>query len=603
MDKVHDFVIGIGGESGEGIMLAGDILTVAAARCNIHVSSVRVFPAEIRGGPSLHRTRYGVDHVYNQGDLYDIFLAISSDHYLRHREDIAPGAVVILDGDPESFDPLQDWPELKDNIVYLLPMEQIARDRVGDIKTKNMVAIGACSALFNYNREAIEQNLAERYKRKDETIYQHNLAGFMAGYEYAAQHIEKRDRFWLKPAPGEGLLLLTGNEATGLGALMAGCRFFGGYPITPASEIMEFMAAELPKVGGVMLQAEDEIASIGMVLGASFAGVRSMTSTSGPGLSLMAELLGLSAMAEIPSVVVDVQRGGPSTGLPTKTEQADFSLAVTLSHGDAPKVVLAPISVHDCFDIMFQAFEIAEKYQVPVIVLTEQGVGHRRTDLPKSILSDMAQVDPKRLPQNFDPATFARYQLTEDGISVRSIPGDRGGAHVVTGLEHAENGAPRHDPENRKIMMEKRARKMTRIAAEYGDAWTFGPEVADIGLIGWGATAGAVREAVEKANAEGISVSAIYPKILHPNPDRAMRPFLEKHKVMMVVEENQSGQYANYLQSIYGAEFRFSPERLNKYDGNVFQPLEILQRIREVAEQHHLAGAATGTPARKEVTK
>jgi 2-oxoglutarate ferredoxin oxidoreductase subunit alpha len=602
MDKVHDFVMGIGGESGEGIMLAGDILTLAAARSNIHVSSVRVFPAEIRGGPSLHRTRYGVDHVYNQGDLYDIFLAISSDHYLRHKADVAPGAVVILDGDPESFDPFTAYPDLKGRIVYVIPMDKIARE-IGDIKTKNMVAVGACAVLFNFDVQAIEQNLAERYRRKDEQIYQHNLSGFKAGVEYARTRLEKKDRFQLKPGEGDGFLVMTGNETIGMGALMAGCRFFGGYPITPASEIMEFMAAELPKVGGVMLQAEDEIASIGMVLGASFAGTRSMTATSGPGLSLMTELLGLSAMAEIPAVVVDVQRGGPSTGLPTKTEQADLTLSLALSHGDQSKVVLAPISLHDCFDIMFQAFDIAEKYQVPVIVLTEQALSHRRADLSKNILREIPYRDPAHVPQSFDPESFARYRLTENGISPRSVPGDRGGAHVVTGLEHAENGAPRHDPTNRKLQMDKRARKMAAIAQEYGDAWTFGPETADLGIIGWGATAGAVREAVERANAEGLSVSAIYPKILHPNPDRALRPFITRHKVLLVVEENQSGQYANHLQSIYGAECGFRPERLNKYDGNAFQPAEVLNKIREVAASHQLSGAVPVTGAGKEVRK
>jgi 2-oxoglutarate/2-oxoacid ferredoxin oxidoreductase subunit alpha len=590
MDLVHDFVVGIGGESGEGIMLAGDILCLAAARSNIHVSSVRVFPAEIRGGPSLHRTRYGMDHVYNTGDRYEVFVAFSNEHYERHRADIAPGATVLMDGDPETFHPAEVYPELKDRVVYVIPMDHIARNDVGDPRTKNMVAVGACAALFNFNREAIEQNLAERYRRKDEKIFNNNLAGFVAGFDFVRVYVEKKDRYALKPSEGEGLLVVSGNEAVGMGSLMAGCRFFGGYPITPASEIMEFMAAELPKVGGVMLQAEDEIASIGMVLGASFAGVRSMTSTSGPGLSLMTELLGLSSMAELPAVVVDVQRGGPSTGLPTKTEQSDLALALALSHGDAPHVILAPISIHDAFDIMFQAFEIAEKYQIPVIVLTEQALGHRRTDLPKGIFRDMPPVNPARPPQAFNPAEYLRYKLTESGVSVRSFPGDRGGAHVVTGLEHAENCGPRHDPENRVVMMDKRARKMNGIAQEYGDTWRFGPEKADLGIIGWGATAGAVREAVEKANAAGISVAAIYPKILYPNPDRAIRPFIEKHKVVLVVEENQSGQYANYLQSIYGAELSFRPERLNKYDGNGFMPVEVLAKIEEIARRHGITG-------------
>ncbi len=598
MEFDPNFVMGIAGESGYGIMLAGDILTLAAARRNIHVSSVRIFPAEVRGGASLHRTRYGVDHCYNQGDLFDILIAITSDHYEKYRSQIEPHSVIMMDGDPETYDPTAAYPELREHTVYIVPMDRIAREEVGNVRSKNMVAVGACCHLFNFDRDKIERNIAERYKGKDD-IYRENLAAFVAGNEFSRANLVKRDPFRLQPVDGdEGLLVVSGNEAIGMGGLWAGCRFFGGYPITPASEIMEFMAAELPKVGGVMLQAEDEISSMGMVIGAAYTGVRSMTATSGPGLSLMAELLGLSGMAEVPLVVVDVQRGGPSTGLPTKTEQGDFDLARVMSHGESPKVVMAPISIHDCFDIMFKAFEIAEKYQIPVIVLTEQALSHRRTDLPKSILTEIRQHDGKRTPQTFDPSTYLRFRMTESGISERACPGDRGGAHIITGLEHGENGMPRHDPEHRVAMMEKRLRKMQGIAEEHSTPWLFGRPESDIGIIGWGATAGVVREAVERAAATGISSSAIYPKILFPNPDQAIRPFIERHKAMLVVEENQSGQYANYLQSIYGADLGFKPERLNKFDGNSLQPAEVLNKIYEIADKYGIEGAPRRRPRR-----
>jgi len=335
-----------------------------------------------------------------------------------------------------------------------------------------------------------------------------------------------------------------------------------------------------------------------MVLGAGFAGVRAMTATSGPGLSLMAELLGLSAMAEIPAVVVDVQRGGPSTGLPTKTEQSDFSLAVALSHGDAPKVVMAPISVRDCFDIMFRAFDLSERFQVPVVVLTEQALGYRRTDLPKSMLREAKEFAVKHPPKTWDKASYLRYQVTENGVSLRAIPGEKGGAHVVTGLEHGENGGPRHDPENRKIQMDKRWRKLDAIAENAEDPYVFGAEDAPLGIIAWGATAGAVREAVELAAREGLSVQAIYPKILYPNVDRHLRPFIKRHKVVAVLEENQSGQYANLLQSIYGAELGFAPERITRYDGSAFRPDEVLAAVREIAAKHGLSRAKTAGASR-----
>ena len=310
----------------------------------------------------------------------------------------------------------------------------------------------------------------------------------------------------------------------------------------------------------------------------------------------MTELLGLAGMAEIPCVVVDVQRGGPSTGLPTKTEQSDFSLALALSHGEAPRVLMAPISIHDCFDIMFRAFDVAEKYQVPVIVLSEQALGHRRADLPKAMLRELKEVSLKREPVVWDKETYARYQLTENGISPRAIPGDQGGAHVITGLEHGENGGPRHDPENRKAMMDKRRRKLETIEREFDESpYYFGPDDASLGIIGWGATAGAVREAVELCGREGLKVQAMYPKMLFPNVDRHLRPFIQKHRVVAVLEENEGGQYAGFLQSIYGAELGFRPERILKYDGNAFRPDEVLAAVRGIAEKHGLTkGAARG---------
>jgi 2-oxoglutarate ferredoxin oxidoreductase subunit alpha len=235
---------------------------------------------------------------------------------------------------------------------------------------------------------------------------------------------------------------------------------------------------------------------------------------------------------------------------------------------------------------MFEAFDLAERYQVPVVVLTEQALGHRRTDLPKAMLRDLKEVFAKRVPQEFDPTSYFRFALTESGVSPRAVPGDKGGAHVVTGLEHGENGAPRHDEENRKVMMDKRWRKLDAIAKEHGTPWRFGSDTADIGIIGWGATAGAVREAVEVANNTGLSVAAIYPKILYPNPDEAIRPFIRKHRVIIVLEENQTGQYANFLQSIYGADLGFKPERINKYDGAPFRPDDVLAGLRDIAARH-----------------
>lgn len=327
-----------------------------------------------------------------------------------------------------------------------------------------------------------------------------------------------------------------------------------------------------------------------------------MTATSGPGLSLMGELLGLAGIAEIPVVVVDVQRGGPSTGLPTKTEQSDLLPALYGGHGEYPRVVMAPISIRNCFTVMREAFEIAEAYQVPVLVLSEQGLGHRRSTLPKRLLEQTPIEKVVRPLKSRDP-TYNRYKITDNGISPRAMPGDPGGTHMITGLEHWDFGGPSDNPANRTEMVRKRFRKLRNLDRKYGGVFAFKGEDAEqhlhattdeeagrlsaaaesfrgqIGVIGWGATAGVVREAVARAEKRGIDVGAIFPKMISPHNDLTIRPFIEGHQRIIVAEENFIGQYARFLQRYYD----FDPVRLNKYDGLPFTPEQVLQRIEEVA--------------------
>jgi 2-oxoglutarate/2-oxoacid ferredoxin oxidoreductase subunit alpha len=580
MEPVRDFIIGLGGESGEGVVLAGDILNITAARMNVHSSSFRTFPAEARGGPSVVKIRLDRGHVYSLGDDYDVLIAFNEDAYKLHGPDLTPNGVLLIDGDPS--DPITErHPELKSRTVYQVPMDHIARKEIGDPKAKNMVAVGAAAALFGFSREMIEASFKDRFAKRNEQMYKNNLAGFVAGYEFATTKIQKKDPYCIEAAPGEGFMVLSGNEAVALGSLYAGCRFFGGYPITPASEIMEILAAELPKVGGAMVQLEDEIASIGAVLGASFAGAPSMTATSGPGLSLMAELIGLGSMAEIPCVIVDVQRGGPSTGLPTKTEQADLSLALVASHGDAPHVVLAATTIRDCFEIMPYAFEIAERYQIPVIVLTDQALGFRRADLPKTLLTDRnvrKVVQPTARTE--EDGRYLRYKLTADGVSPRAIPGMPNLAHVVTGLEHGEDTKPAYDPPTRCAQMEKRQRKLDGVLRDYRSVLRYGDAAPEIGVIGWGSTAGPVREAVELACQQGIKAAGMVPRMLYPSPNDELRDFVKSCKKVIVVEGNLTGQYATFLKSQIPG---FEPLMYNRYDGLPVRRLEVLQKIQEVA--------------------
>ncbi len=596
-----DFVMGISGSAGEGIILTGDLMTQIAARSNLHISSTQTFPAEVRGGQSYVQIRYGVDSVFNPGDRLDVLIAYNQLAYNRYRQTTTSDAILVYDGEEETIDKDAVFGDWRGGPIYIVPMEKIATEN--DLKrSKNVVAIGVISALFGFSAEHGEAVIERFFARKNEKLVKPNLTAYRAGRAYVDEHITRTHNWSIPEVEGDGHLVLSGNDAIALGALYAGCRFYGGYPITPATEIMQLLSEELPKVGGTMYQAEDEIASLAAVLGASYSGVRAMTATSGPGLSLMGELLGLSGIAEIPVVIVDVQRGGPSTGLPTKTEQSDLLPALYGGHGEFPRVIIAPISIRDCFKVMARAFEIAEIYQVPVIVLSEQGLGHRRATLPKDILRKSPIEDVQRPLETWE-GTYNRYKFTDSGISPRALAGDPGGNHMVTGLEHWDFGGPAANPVNRVEMVQKRFRKLRNLDRKYGGVFAFKGSAStqhlhattdeeagrlsaaaesfhgQIGVIGWGATAGVVREAVARAEKRGIDVAAIFPKMISPHNDLTIRPFIDGHQKIIVVEENFMGQYARFLIEKYG----FDPERLNKYDGLPITPSEVLRKIEEVA--------------------
>jgi 2-oxoglutarate/2-oxoacid ferredoxin oxidoreductase subunit alpha len=596
-----DFVMGISGPAGEGIILTGNLMTQIAARSNLHISSTQTFPAEVRGGQSYVQIRYGVDSVFNPGDQLDVLIAFNQLGYNRYKNTVNSGAPLIVDGEPDEIDKSVTFGDWRGGPIYIVPFGRISAE-LNLKRSKNVVAIGVISAHLGFSAEHGEGVIRKFFARKNQVLVDANVKAYYAGREYVEQNITKVDHLTIPHVEGDGHMVLSGNDAIALGALYAGCRFFGGYPITPATEIMQLLAEELPAVGGTMYQAEDEIASLAAVLGASFAGVRAMTATSGPGLSLMGELLGLSGIAEIPMVVVDVQRGGPSTGLPTKTEQSDLLPAMYGGHGEFPRVVMAPISIRDCFNVMRRAFEIAEAYQVPVIVLSEQGLGHRRATLPKDLLKSTPIHETRREYTAWEH-TYNRFQITDSGISPRALPGDPGGGHLITGLEHWDFGGPSSNPANRKEMVQKRFRKLRNLDRTYGGVFAFkgdgrtqhhhattdeeaGRLVAasesfqgQIGVIGWGATAGVVREAIARAELRGIDCAAIFPRMIFPHNDLTIRPFIDGHQKVIIVEENFMGQYARYLIQKYG----FAPERLNKYDGLPFTPDEVLHKIEEVA--------------------
>jgi 2-oxoglutarate ferredoxin oxidoreductase subunit alpha len=374
---------------------------------------------------------------------------------------------------------------------------------------------------------------------------------------------------------------MSGNDAITAGALHAGCRFFAGYPITPASDILESMARELPKMGGICLQSEDEMAALGSCIGASYGGVKAMTATSGPGFSLMTELLGLSSMTEIPVVLVDAQRSGPSTGLPTKLEQSDLFHALYGGHGDFPRIVIAPASVEDCLSRTVHAFNLAEKYQMPVILLSDQSLSHRTQTIEMPDLSHLKVVNRLQPSDGRDGEAYARYALTDTGVSPVGIPGVFPHPYVAPGLEHDQYGHPDLSRRAHEAMTEKRFRKLASVAKEIDTPeWAprFGHARAELGIIGWGATEGSIHEAVDRALERGYKVAAIHPRILNPLPQTQLRQFIASVRRVLVPEVNYQGQFAHHLAAQLGVQ----PIRLNKIGGIPFTPGEILEKIEEV---------------------
>jgi 2-oxoglutarate/2-oxoacid ferredoxin oxidoreductase subunit alpha len=592
---VNEVTIRIGGESGEGTISGGDILALASARWGYHVYTFRTFPAEILGGPCMFQVRISDHPVKSMGDYADVLVCLNKEAYDRNIHDLRQGGVLV-------YDPADFTPEQSDYITYAVPFNEIARKQVQMFQAKNMVMLGTICGLFGPPLEAIiqvVQSKLSKSRKANATLMEKNLLALDTAMKFVTEQLTKQDPYLLAPVEKADRVVLNGNQAVVAGALAAQCNYFAGYPITPASDIMEGMAKELPQVGGTFLQAEDEIAALASVLGASYGGARAMTATSGPGLSLMTELIGLASMAELPAVIVDAQRAGPSTGMPTKMEQSDLSFALYAGHGDTPRIVVAPSNVANCYELIIQAFNMADRYQMPVIFLTDQSLTARVESVERSAFKQPqlqgrlrydnetarsqnghseAQVAKQELVGVGTESSFARYANTRSGISPISIPDSGAPAYVATGLEHDEAGHPNYEPEDHTAMMQKRYRKLQTAAAELPQPERYGDSDAKIGLIGWGSTEGTIQEAVDHARANGHKVASLHLTVLSPLPEQAIKSFINTVEKIIIPECNYSGQLANLL----GAQFGLQAIRLNKFGGIPFNAGEILRSIEEV---------------------
>ena len=585
-EKTRDVTIAIAGSGGDGVIAAGEILVAAAASQGLSCFLLKSFGAQIRGGESSCRVRLDREQVLSQGDVVDVVCVLSWADYFKFESemDLADDVVFIEDSD-DSYRGPKPADSRPGATVYRVPFGKLAREDVGQLFAKNTVLLGVLAELFAFPFDALRHAVARQFARKARHVVEVNWKALEVGALHVRDNLTKTDPVRLEFERGEPRLVMTGNEAVAYGALYAGCRFYAGYPITPSSEIMHWLAEWLPRFGGTCLQAEDEMSALGLVIGASFAGLKAMTSSSGPGISLMSELLGLASTAEIPCVIVNCQRVGPSTGIPTKTEQADLQQALYGTHGDAPRVVMAPADVEDCFDTTVLAFYVSEKYQIPVIILSDQFLAQRAECIPRERIAaghgfSLQFERLKASPDEFKTGTFERYALTPTGVSPVSIPGIAGGEFQMTGLAHNERGRPTSQVELNKLQAEKRWRKLKEIGDELHFVRHFGPDDARIGIIAWGSSKGAVKEAVLLLNAEGIKVKALVPQILYPIPQRSLETFAKGIERALVVELSHSAQFLRYLRAFLDLPCELIP--VNRAGGYPWSVREITTRVREI---------------------
>jgi 2-oxoglutarate ferredoxin oxidoreductase subunit alpha len=533
--------VALAGSGGAGVMTAGTLLLDAAARAGLYGLMVRTSGPQIRGGEAAALLRLGARPVSTLGDRFDLLLAIDWLNLNRFADEIPLGPASLLVGDSDAG----EAPEVlraTQARVLALPLKKTAKAAGG--AWVNMVALGVSGTIAGIPPAALEAALRASWKRGEEAL-RPNLEALQRGVALAAGiEGERPAPLALPGAAPPGRWLLSGNEAAGCGALRAGVRFVAAYPITPATELLEWMAPALARVGGTLLQAEDELASVNMIIGASYGGVPSLTATAGPGLALMAEGIGLAVTAEVPIVVVDVMRGGPSTGIPAKSEQSDLSFAVDGLHGDAPRLVLAPTSIADCLATTEWAVHLAETLQAPAIVLSDQFMGQSRAviDHPAE-----AAAPAQRLTAPADAEGYRRYLDTPSGVSPMAIPGTPGTVYTADGLEHTERGIPSSNSGDHRRQLDKRARKLER--HDYGSRWADVEGDAELAVITFGSTTGAVREAVARVAGDGLALRLVALRLLAPLRPEALARALQGVREVLVVEQNHGGQLLRYLRS------------------------------------------------------
>jgi 2-oxoglutarate/2-oxoacid ferredoxin oxidoreductase subunit alpha len=573
----QSFSLGIGGAAGQGVATPGDIFCKVFSRRGLHLNAYNAYQSIIRGGHTFLTVRTGADKIPTTTKHLDLLIPLNQDTADRHLRLLTAGSACLYNADLiKPGTPAED--------VQLCPMPvstlaDISRNKIA----QNTLAIGAALSMMGVGFSALESVLEEQFRKKERAMIDENISIARAGYDYAAQNFKAFA--WPLPMTETQYAVLSGNAAMAMGGAAAGVKFYCAYPMSPSTGVLHWMAEHARKAQIMVRQVEDEIGVINMAIGASHAGVRSMCATSGGGFALMSEGLGLSAQAEIPVVVIDCQRAGPSTGVPTKTEQGDLWQMLGAAFGDYPRVIGAPLDIGDCFKMMSEIFNITDRFQCPGIVLCDLLLAEGRLSVDPKELDFHPTIDRGELITSNgsgDHEPYLRYKITESGVSPRVIPGVPGHTHTVSSDEHDENGVLISDEYTnavkRRAMMEKRMRKVDGITASVPPPQLVGPANADVTLIGWGSTYGVIDEACELLRDAGISANHLPIRWLVPLHGDAIVDLLKDAKHTIIVENNFSGQFARYLRS----ETSFVPNgHVRKYDGEPFFPNHIVEAVQE----------------------
>jgi 2-oxoglutarate ferredoxin oxidoreductase subunit alpha len=593
MNKI-DFAVGIGGENGQGIASTGNILALIFARRGLHLNAYNAYQSIIRGGHTFLTIRAGDAPVRSMGDKIDVFIPLNQDTMDRHLHLLKSGACAIYDKEKVTPGKAADGVQL-----CAMPMKELTK---GNKLAVNTAALGATLQLLGIESEPLETVISRQFKKKGDAVVAENLAIAREGYDYAAQNFTAFS--WKAPRGAKPLGIVTGNQTIAMGGAAAGVKFYAAYPMSPSTGVLMWMAAHARELGIMVRQVEDEIGVMNMVIGAAHTGCRAMCATSGGGFALMTEAVGMAGMIETPIVCIDVQRAGPATGVPTKTEQGDLWQVLGAGQGDYPRIVVAPTNQLDLFHTIPELFNLCDKYQCPGLVLSDLLISEGTTTIDPDDLDFRVKIDRGELilpngnglpavalakegnglnpSSGYNDKTYLRFKNTPSGISPRAVPGVPGYIFTAATDEHDEDGTLISDeftnPQKRRMMVEKRARKMQGAIKDIAPPKLVGPEKADVTLVGWGSTAGVIREAVEKlAGEEGIVANQLAIKWIVPLHAADLGENLGRSKNVILVENNQSGQFARYLRSETGFA---AHGHIRKYDGEPFMPHHIVEAVK-----------------------